>query len=233
MMSCTVLMHNAVADDDSNRPTSFVQTSEYVNRNIEGWTVRINRHLLSDESDIGGPAISLLTEKLKYIRQVVPGPACVKLQKVPIFLGVNDGHAPCSEYHPSREWLASHGYNPDKAKCFEIGNAKLFVEWSKDQPMMVLHELSHAYNDQVLGWDNSKINEAYQHALQTHLYDSVPYFDGTKKRAYALNDQHEFFAEASEAYFGRNDFYPFTRQELQQYDPTTYSIVKELWENPL
>jgi hypothetical protein len=207
----------------------FVPTSQYAKRNLEGWTIRINQHLLSDRGDIGTPAIDLLSQKLKFIGEVVPAVARQQLQEVSIWLGVNDGHAPCAEYHPSKEWLEANGYNPDKAKCVEIGNAGLFVEWSREQPMLVLHELAHAYQHQVIGWENPQIKAAHQRALVSHRYDSVGYYDGTKKRAYGLTDEHEFFAESSESYFGRNDFYPFTRSELQEHDPDTYRLVEELW----
>ena len=39
----------------------------------------------------------------------------------------------------------------------------------------------------------------------------------------------EYFAEASEAYFGTNDFYPFVRQELEQHDPEMFLLLKKLW----
>ena len=207
----------------------FVPTSEYTKRNLQGWTIRVNQQLLSDSCDIGTRVLRLLTKKLKVIRQVVPALACQQLQNVSIWLGVNDGHAQCAEYHPSKTWLATNGYNPDKAECVEIGNARLFMEWSREQPMLILHELAHAYQHQVLGWDNPQIKAAHQRALDMHLYDLVAYHDGTKKRAYALTDEQEFFAEVSESYFGRNDFYPFTRRELQEHDPDTFHLVEELW----
>ena len=42
------------------------------------------------------------------------------------------------------------------------------------------------------------------------------------------NDQ-EYFAELSEAFFGTNDFYPFVRAELREHDAEAYRAVKELW----
>ena len=50
-------------------------------------------------------------------------------------------------YHPSRDWLLGHGFNPNKTQCVEFGNAKNFLGWSFTQPAMVLHELAHAYTD--------------------------------------------------------------------------------------
>jgi hypothetical protein len=148
---------------------------------------------------------------------------------VPIWLGVDDGHAPCSEYHPSRDWLKEHGYNPDKAKCVEIGNAQRFLDWSIGQPAMVVHELSHAYHDRVLGYKHEKIKAAYQHALESKIYESVLRNNGKKERAYALNNEQEYFAETSEAFFGTNDFFPFVRIELKNHDPEMYKVLKQAW----
>ena len=33
----------------------------------------------------------------------------------------------------------------------------------------------------------------------------------TEEKAYALNNPQEYFAEATEAFFGTNDFYPFVQ----------------------
>ena len=49
---------------------------------------------------------------------------------------------------------------------------------------------------------------------------------------YALTNAKEYFAELSEAYFGRNDFYPFTRKELEKHDPAGYRLMRETWGNP-
>ena len=39
----------------------------------------------------------------------------------------------------------------------------------------------------------------------------------------------EYFAEASEAYFGTNDFYPYVRSELRRHDPRMYHLLERLW----
>jgi hypothetical protein len=39
----------------------------------------------------------------------------------------------------------------------------------------------------------------------------------------------EYFAELSEAYFGKNDFYPFVRGELKVHDPVGYRLMEEAW----
>lgn len=173
--------------------------------------------------------MQLLQIKLYEIRRVVPPAACKKLQDVPIWLGVDDGHAPCAEYHPNRDWLEKNGYNPDKAKSVEIGNAARFLEWSKDQPAMVLHELAHSYLDRVLGLNHPGVKAAYDSAVKSGIYDAVLRNNGNTERAYALSNPEEYFAEASEAFFGTNDFYPFVRVELEKHDPQLYKLLVEVW----
>lgn len=218
----------ATASARSEEP-AFVPTSDYATRSVQGWTVKVNRRLLAEKSEIGKNALNLLERKLAEIRATVPPSACERLQEVPIWLGVDDGHAPCSEYHPSRDWLKAHGYNPDKTRCVEIGNASKFLAWSADQPSMVLHELAHAYHDRVLGFNNKEVRAAYQKALASGRYDKVKRVNGHVERAYALRDPQEFFAEMSEAYFGKNDFFPFDRRDLEKYDPEVLRLLAALW----
>jgi hypothetical protein len=214
---------------ETNAASRFTPSTKYATTRVAGWTVRVHRELLTSQSELGSNALALLAVKLREITNTVPSRACEALKRVPIWLGVNNGHAPCAEYHPSKSWLAEHGYNPDKAKCVEIGNARKFIEWSPRQPAMILHELAHAYHDQVLGFSDKRIREAYSRAKARGSYDTVQRNNGNSERAYALTDDHEYFAEAAEAFFGTNDFFPFTRAELQAHDPEMFSLLEELW----
>jgi hypothetical protein len=214
--------------DEPAKPRPF-PTSSYEKRSIEGWTVHVNKALLGERSELGGKALRLLEVKLYEVKRTVPATALRKLQEVPIWLGVNDGHAPCAEYHWNRDWLVDNGYNPDKARAVEIGNAALFLEWSKDQPMMVLHELSHAYHDRVLGRGHAGIKSAYENAVKSGDYQSVLSHTGKIQKAYALVNDREYFAEATEAFFGTNDMFPFVRVELERHDPKLYQILKDVW----
>ena len=56
--------------------------------------------------------------------------------------------------------------------------------------------------------------------------------NGREDKAYATNNPMEYFAEATEAYFGTNDFYPFVRAELERHDPELFGLLKKLWERP-
>lgn len=204
----------------------FIPTSEYLPREVEGWTVHVHRKLLDGR---GAAAFKLLETKLRDVVRTVPLLAVVELRKVPIWLGVDDDRGTGAEYHASGEWLATNGYNPDKAKGVEIGSAANFVRWSNEQPWMLVHELAHAYHDRVLGFGHEGIRAAYEDAKARGLYESVLRFNGKRERAYAMKDEREYFAEATEAYFGTNDFYPFVRAELKEHDPRLFKLLGEVW----
>jgi hypothetical protein len=139
---------------------------------------------------------------------------------------------PCMCYHPDPGWLRGKKANPDKARCVEIANPKNFLAWCRrDQPWMVLHELAHAYHHQFLedGYQNKEIAAALIRAKEAKLYGQVMHINGRKVKHYASTNPMEYFAEASEAYFGTNDFYPFVRAELKDYDAAGYELVERMW----
>ena len=134
-----------------------------------------------------------------------------------------------AEIQRACEWLAKNGFNPEKAKGVEIGNAARFLKTALDQPSMVLHELAHAYHDRVLGFGHAGLLEAYREAKKAGAYESVLRIGGARERHYALTDPQEYFAEGTEAFFGTNDFYPFVRAELRVHDPKLFRLLEELW----
>ena len=207
----------------------YTPTSDYETRVVEGWKVRVNRALLHPTSSAGGPALRLLAHRLHEVSRAIPLGAAEELRNVPIWLGLDDGHAPLAEYHPSGAWLREHGYNPEKAKGVEIGNASRFLLADREQPCMLLHELAHAYHDLVLGFDHPGVRAAYAAAKASGAYDAVLRSTGKTERHYALKDVKEYFAEGTEAYFGVNDFYPFVRAELEQHDSALAKLLAELW----
>lgn len=208
-------------------------TSEYTVREIEGWKVRVHKDLLTGQKQLGDKALKLLQVKLYDVNRAVPAGALAELHKIPIWISVKDrlGRHPCAAYHPSRGWLKSHGYNPDKARSVDIMNAGTFVRWTHTQPSMVLHELAHGYHHRVLSgaYGNKELQAAFKKMVAGKKYESVLYFSGRKRRAYAMNGPQEYFAELTEAYFGTNDFYPFVRAELKEHDLETYKLLERLW----
>ncbi len=96
-------------------------------------------------------------------------------------------------------------------------------------PAVILHELAHSYHDQVLGFDEPRIKAAYDKAKKAGLYDTVLDYTGRTVRHYAATNPMEYFAEGTEAYFYKNDFYPFVRAELKEHDPALHDLLGDIW----
>ena len=217
---------------ESAKPASqaYAPTSAYAVKDVEGWKVYVHKDLLGDKKALGDEAVKLLGVHLYEITRRVPGGALAKLRRVPIWVEENP-RVTCACYHPSRRWLEGHGFNPEKAKSVEIGGPRNFINWTKHQFNMVLHELAHGYHHRELegGYGNAEIKAAYDRMVESKKYESVLLFSGKKERHYALSNPMEYFAESSEAYFGTNDFYPFVRAELKGFDPEMYRLLVKLW----
>lgn len=214
---------------DSTPNTSFDPTEDYVVQKLGGWKLFINPKL--EKSDIVSvkKVIELLDFQLFQMIRVVPDKALAQLQKIPIWVELAEGHHPCMAYHPGAKWLREHGMNPDKEGCVEIANSLNFLKWTIDQPWMVLHEMSHAYHDKVLNFENAMVKTTYDAAVASKSYESVLRYTGQMERHYALANEREYFAECSEAYFGTNDFYPFIRAELNRHDAKGYAMIRRAW----
>ena len=209
----------------------------YQTQSIEGWTVHIDERLLTaEEKSATEAALVHLTAQLKEIIRVVPAGPTEQLRKVKIWLSPPYPHAPqVGEYHPSEIWLSQNGRNPAMARGIEFTNVRLFEHESKKMPMLVLHELAHAYHSQVLNdQENAELIAAYERAVASKSYERVerwhgPWLPSTFERSYAISHVREYFAEATEAFFGRNNNYPFTREELTKHDPAMAALVQKLW----
>ena len=96
-------------------------------------------------------------------------------------------------------------------------------------PAVILHELAHAYHDQVLGFDDPGILAAYNKAMKEQQIRQGAALHRRKVRHYAATNHKEYFAESTEAYFYHNDFYPFVRAELHMHDPACYAEMERVW----
>lgn len=206
-------------------------------RDVSGWKVHINKILLSEANlPATEKALSLLKPQLDEIIRVVPAPAVAELKKVPMYLSPTyPGIGESAEYHPGAEWLKDNGRDPAMAKAVEFTNIEVFEEDTRRMPNFALHELAHAYHDLILpqGSENAEIRAAYQTAKASGDYQKVERTDaeGNKRMdvAYAISNPAEYFAESTEAFFARNDFFPYTRAELEKHDPRMAALIVKLW----
>ncbi len=202
---------------------------------LEGWTVHVEKKIIDEHPKLWTAARNELQAELQRIEKVVPDGPLKQLKTVPFWMHLDNPVTPGAAFHPGKEWLIEHGQDPDMVKGIELGNAEHLVTWPVSQPWMVMHELAHAYHNLFLkdGFDNSEVLATYKSAVDSHKYENVLYFNGTKKRAYGLNNAMEYFSETTEAYLGQNDFYPFVQAELKEFDPAGFELMKKIWGNPV
>lgn len=226
LLSVLLSVGAALAADTPPLPSAHTQ------RDIEGWTVQIDDRLLDGpDKAVGDRALRLLANRLYDIKLVVPADKVARLQKVPIWIDSSHGKLRPAQYHPSSGWLKSNGYSASLARCVHIPVAASFasVEHQRVQPWSVLHELAHAYHDQVLGFDHAEIRAAWERFRDSGKYKSTLHINGKMVPHYALTNPMEFFAEMTEAYFGQNDFFPFNRAELQREEPAIHELLTTIW----
>jgi hypothetical protein len=207
-------------------PSALAAPNSYYHTDIEGWQVRVSTALLNRDPTAARESLDLLRLQLSAIARDLPDAPLAQLRRVPIQIGLSGVEGLL--YH-----MASASGTAIRGSDFvEIASARFFIRSSREKPTVVLHELAHAFHERVLGDDNPFIHRAYLNALTHHLYERVPRYDGRLVRAYALTSEREYFAELTEAYFGRNDTYPFTREELRIYDPAGLAMVRTVWGAP-
>lgn len=221
-----------LAADDTARGTAPVERLQPVVRNIEGWTVWVDPALIAGEHrEEGERALTMLANHLQRISLLVPEQPLDRLKQVEIWIERDHPRLHAMQYHPSEQWLINHGHDPRLARKVHITQAAELLKREQllKHPAVVLHELAHAYHDQVLGFDNAEVREAYEAAQGAGLYQEVLLYTGERVRHYGLSNAKEYFAEGTEAYFYRNDFYPFVRAELQEYDPRLHELLVQVW----
>ena len=227
----------APADEAQAKPAAREETSEKAHfdpviKNIEGWTVHVDPKLLKGEhAGEGKRALTMLANHLQRIAILMPADRLEKMRKLEIWIVHHHPELGHMQYHPDVKWLTDRGYDPRLAKKVHITRAAALLSRHLliKHPAVILHELSHAYHDQVLGFDDPRIKAAYDKAMKAGIYDHVLLYNGRKVRHYAATNHKEYFAEGTEAYFYRNDFYPFVRAELKEHDPVLHDLLEEIW----
>ena len=217
------------ADEPAKLPP---KPTSHTTMRIEGWTVRVDDRLLKgDGADRGALALRLLAGRLVAITMVVPEKSLAKLREVTIQMDLTHGLLQTMQYHPSGQWLKKMGYSEALARCVHIPDVEDFLSPFENhrQPSAVLHELAHAYHDQVLGFDEARVKDAWTKFVESGHGKSVLTSPGGEREHYAVTNQMEFFAEMTESYLAVNDFYPFVAGELKKSEPAIFALMQEIW----
>ena len=230
-MALLVLTVSTLGGDSALAAERKPLPTAHSTRNLEGWIVRVDDRLLKGDQAAGTRVLKLLEARLVAITVVVPEKALAKLRTITIQLDLDYGDLRAMQYHPDAGWLKEHGYSEQLAKCVHIPEIEDFLEPEgiHSQPWVMLHELAHGFHDQIIGFDESRVNAAWKKFRDSGKYKSVLTSTGKMHEHYGLTDQKEFFAEMTECYFGSNDFYPFVAGELRQAEPEIFDLLADIW----
>ncbi|MCF7955100.1 MAG: metallopeptidase [Phycisphaerae bacterium] len=201
-------------------------------KQIEGWTVNVDPQMLEGEhAGEGAESLKMLANHLQRIAILVPEKQLRQLRNLEIWIEYYHPTLGNMQYHPGADWLKNNGHDPRLVKQVHVTRCKTLLSRGQmiKHPAVILHELAHSYHDQVLGFDDPRIIKAYEAAMAEKLYDNNLLYTGKRVRHYAATNHKEYFAEGTEAYFYRNDFYPFVAAELKEHDPRLYDLMAEIW----
>jgi dipeptidyl-peptidase-4 len=233
-LSAMLLLPGAARADEHGGEAEQSPGDRYepVVKEMLGWTVYIQPTLIDGEHQKEGEkALAMLEDHLRRIAVLVEQPQLKRLRKVEIWIEQDHPELGAMQYHPSLGWLKRNGHDPRLAKKVHVTNASSLLSRQQmiKHPWVILHELAHGYHHQYLGFDDPRIKSGYKTAMEKGLYDEVMLYTGATAEHYATTDHKEYFAESTEAYLARNDFYPFVRAELKEHDPQTHKLMKEIW----
>ena len=201
----------------------------YHKMQLEGWTVYIEQKLVNDNDKRVFPALKILSNKLSETKKLLPSQHLPSLIQVPIWISENTGGL--AEFYFFDGRVYRNERNPKKIGGIEIQNIDLFLSNIDVIPMLLIHELAHAYHKLNYKKLDKKIMDAFRNARWEKLYKDVRLGRSLhRENLYASTSPFEYFAELSEAYFGYSNMFPHTREELKKHDPVGYKMVEEAWE---
>ena len=221
---------------------------------LGGWPCRVEPGSFPADMSLPGNGRNLLRMRFELDLMAasicLPPEARAKLKKcTPIWINKSQSYGPKAApvrardacFHPGAGWLKRNGMRPDKCGGVEFFDARHYLSdcdlWGPGG--LMLHELSHAWHSKFVegGYDNEEITEIYNMAMEDGLYDCVRVRgpQGPSAKAYACQDQMEYFAELSVAFLGgqgeeeHNKWYPFNRSQLRDHDPRAFAMLCRVW----
>ena len=216
--------------DKHKIPAAPHSAKDYKVIKVKGWSLHVHKEYINGDQAVLKNALKNADIQLGHVETLVPEKAVAKLRKIPIWVTPGRRKA---EYHWSRDWVVSHDRPAEMTHSVQITDISILRRTRPTGPWVLMHELAHGYHDREVSREDKKaIADAYNSALAKGLYQKVLHTKrgrGKYVRAYAATRMQEYFAENSEAYFGVNDFYPFVRAELRDYDPAICEIIERVY----
>ncbi|MDP4198870.1 MAG: hypothetical protein Q8922_15325 [Bacteroidota bacterium] len=194
-------------------------------KTIHGWKVYIDPSMRNHGSLLKS-SDSILNFELGVIEQRIPAAAIGQLKEVPLWLSLNSHSGRILHlYHSMANWARKRpDLDPAMEGAIEI-QAPDYANMPHDS-LPLLKWLAYSYHQQALGLHNQTINDAFEHAKSSHVYD----VQINNQQHFPFRISHDYFAVLSEAYFGGPLSYaPFDKARLKQMDPQGYDMIETLW----
>ena len=207
----------------------YEPSSHYTVKNMEGWTVHIHNSLLPGgaEAETGAAAVKQLRADMVLVKRWVADEPLKRLLKVGIWLDRDStngphGRTPVFHYHPGMGWLKKMDFHPGKHKCVEYSRASSLVSAARRRSTatILLHELAHAYHDQVLTFEDPDVLAAHKRAGENK--------DWPRSDWVVRANHKEFFDGVSTRYHGKKQ----EREALAQRDPILWKKLQKVWGSP-
>lgn len=221
---------------DKPRPDYRSPTREYEDVTVGDRTFIVEKELLTKEPAIAKKALKRLKENIDLTLRILPTHAHAQVAKQQFWLmygskakggGRDSGLTYFRPGAPKHDVKRDLRWNSAVVVYSAKNYANLKDLWALKS---VLHELSHAYQLEQWPEKEPRILAAYENAMAARLYHDVPNDKGGKfAKAYATQNQLEYFAEVSCMFFARCNYRPYNRAELRDYDPAGYRMVREVW----
>jgi hypothetical protein len=210
---------------------------QYQEMSKGAWHFQVEKELVDQDSQAADKAMTRLAANLDKLTSILPASARDLPSRLTYFIlegpkatggGRNNG----LEYFQRNAPDHHRQLDPRWKNAMVVYSAKNYCDITDLWAMKsLMHELAHAY--QLEQWPEKKpdIMAAWRNAIDKGLYKNVKDVNGKNlPRAYALNNQLEYFAEISACYFVGINYEPYNRQGLKRYDPTGYALVQKLWQ---
>ena len=117
VLACSAFSNRIYADD----PSAFYEPIE---REIEGWSVKIDPELLTESNrKTGEAALESLANHLQRVKYILTDDRVAQLQKLPIWIDW-EHRLGTMQYHPDRGWLIANKHDPRLVKHVHIPQAR-------------------------------------------------------------------------------------------------------------
>lgn len=209
----------------------------YQTRQLQGFSLLLSTQAIREGAKHRGKPFGALQAEFDGLVRVLPASALKHLRGILVWVEWDniDRENPktLAKYYGGRIWRLDGSAHPLKSNAVEVLSLKLLAEEKaaarEKSSLILLHELAHAVHHLALGHENPAVVFAYNQAMDRRLYDKVKDAFGRECRAYAATNNAEYFAELSCAYLDRCRYFPFTRAELAEHDPTGFRLMQSVW----